>query len=216
MSSSERRLLGLGGLLFVVIVIAAIAVTGNSPDTNASPLKILTYYHQHKGNMLANAYLLELGVFVGLIFFWFLRELLIDSQADRRLANLGFAGVILFATGGALSGGIHLALWDSVNNVGVSTLQTLNVMQNDLASILTGVGQALFLIATGYALVTSGVLARWLGWVGVVLGVVSLALPFIGPLWAGVWVIIASIVILIGAGSGAPTQGTLGSQAGAT
>jgi len=217
MSTTQRRTLGLGGLLFVVIVIVAIAVTGNSPATNASISTLLSYYHQHRGNQLASAYLLELGVVVGVVFFWYLRELLMESQANRRLVNLGFVGIIFFATAGALSGGLRFALWDYLGNsvISVSTLQTLNTVQQDANVILTGVGQALFLLATGVALITSGALARWLGWVGVVLGVVSLVLPFFGPIPTGLWVIISSIVIMVGARSAAPSQGAMGSPAGA-
>jgi hypothetical protein len=217
MSSTQRRILGLGGLLFVVIVIVAVAVTGNSPASNASVGTLLSYYHKHRGNQIASAYLLELGVIVGVVFFWYLRELLIERQADRRLVNLGFVGVIFFASAGALSGGLRFALWDYLGNsvISVSTLQTLNTLQQDANVILTGVGQTVLLLATGIALIRSGALARWLGWVGVVLGVVSLVLPFFGPIPAGLWVIVSSIVILVGANSAAPSQGALGSPAGA-
>jgi hypothetical protein len=217
MSSTQRRILGLDGLLFVVIVIVAVAVTGNSPASNASIGTLLSYYHKHRGNQIASAYLLELGVIVGVVFFWYLRELLIENQADRRLVNLGFVGVIFFASAGALSGGIRFALWDYLGNsvISVSTLQTLNTLQQDANVILTGVGQTVLLLATGIALIRSGALARWLGWVGVVLGVVSLVLPFFGPIPAGLWVIISSIVVLVGASSAAPSQGVLGSPAGA-
>jgi hypothetical protein len=78
------------------------------------------------------------------------------------------------------------------------------VLQNDGSTFVTGAGQAVFLVATGIALIRTGVLARWLGWVGVVLGIVALAIPFVGPLPAGVWVLIASIVILVSARGGAP------------
>ncbi len=218
MSSSQRRVIGLGGLLFVVLVIVSIAVAGNSPAANASIATVLSYYHQHRGAQLASAYLLELAVLVGLVFFWYLRELLIERQANRLLINLGFVGVIFFAAGGALSGGLRFALWDYLGSsvISASVLQTLNSLQQDANVILTGVGQALLLLAMGIALITSGVLARWLGWVGVVLGVVSLVLPFFGPIPAGLWVIIASIVILVRASGDASSQGTLGSTAGAT
>ena len=215
MSSSQRRAIGLGGLLFVVLVIVAIAIAGNSPAANASVATLLSYYHHNRGNQLASAYLLELAVLVGIIFFWYLREVLIENQANRLLINLGFVGVIFFAAGGALSGGLRYALWDYLGNsvISVSTLQTLNALQQDANVILTGVGQAVFLLATGIALIRSGVLGRWLGWIGVVLGVIGLVLPFFGPIPAGLWVIIASIVILVRASGGALSQGTPGSTA---
>lgn len=142
---------------------------------------------------------------------------MIEGGADRLLVNLGFVGVIFFAAGGALSGGLRYALSDYLGNsvISTSTLQTLNSLQQDANVILSGVGQAIFLLATGIALIRSGALARWLGWVGIVLGIIGVVLPFSGPIPAGLWVIIASIVILVRASSSAPHQGGLGSPASA-
>jgi hypothetical protein len=204
MSRRGQQLVGLGGLVFVVLVLVSILIAGNStPDTNASLTKIVLFYQQHRSNQLVSAYLLEVAVVVGVGFFWFLRGLLIEGRADSRLANLGFAGALLFAAGGALAGGLHVTLWDSANSVTASSMQTLNALQNDVTVILSGTGQALLLLATGSVVVTSGVLPRWVGWIAVVLGVLALALPFIGPLWTGIWVLITSIVVLARAGSAA-------------
>jgi hypothetical protein len=65
--------------------------------------------------------------------------------------------------------------------------------------VRSGVGPTLFLLATGIAIVKGGALAKWLGWLGIVLGVVSLT-GFIGPLPAGIWVLVASIVLLASEG----------------
>ena len=67
----------------------------------------------------------------------------------------------------------------------------------DFVNFVTGPGAGVFLVATGIALIRSGILGRWLVWVGVILGAVSLILPFFGPLPTGLWVLIASIVILV-------------------
>jgi len=75
-------------------------------------------------------------------------------------------------------------------------MQTLNVLQNDFPGAVASVGAALFLLATGIALIRSGALPRWLGWVGVVFGVLTLVLR-LGPIGAGLWVLLASIVILL-------------------
>jgi hypothetical protein len=215
MSSGQRRAIGLGGLLFVVIVVAAIASAGNSPAANASLGTILSYYHHHRGTQLVSAYLLEIAVIVGLVFFWYLRQLLIECKADRLLVNLGFVGVILFASAGALSGGFRYALWDYLGSsvISTSTVQTLNSLQQDANVILSGVGQAVFLLATGIALVRSGALGRWLGWIAVVLGVIGVVIPFFGPVPAGLWVIVACIVLLAGAKNETSGHGALSNPA---
>jgi hypothetical protein len=46
----------------------------------------------------AEAYLLELAVFVGVFFFWYVRDLVTTVEANRRLATIGFAGVVIFSS----------------------------------------------------------------------------------------------------------------------
>ncbi len=193
-----KRWIGLAGPLFVILVVVSGAVVGPMPpDSHASSAQVVAFYSKHKSGVEVSAYLLELAVFVGVIFFWYLRDLVATVEGNRRLATIGFAGVVIFAVSGGLSGSIKWALADAVNHVAPTTMQTLGVLQNDGSTFLSGVGQAVFLVATGIALIRSGVLGRWLGWVGVVFGGVALALPFIGPIPAGLWVLIASIVILV-------------------
>ncbi len=149
------------------------------------------------GGSRVNAYLIGFAVFIGIFFFWYLRDLVATVETNRRLATVGFAGALIFAVSGGLDASVFWASQDAVGHVDPATMQTLNVLQLDGATFLAGPGIAVFLIATGIALIRSGVLAKWLGWVGVALGVVALALPAaFGPLPAGLWILVASIVIL--------------------
>jgi hypothetical protein len=201
-----KRWIGLTGLLFVILVVVSGAVMGPMPpNSNASAAQVVAFYSKHKSGVELSAYIVELSVFVAVIFFWYLRDLVATVEANRRLATIGFVGVVIFAVQGGLTASVKWALADAVNHVAPTTMQTLGVLQNDGSTFLGGVGQAVFLIATGIALIRSGVLARWLGWVGVVFGVVALALPFIGPIPAGLWVLIASIVILVRERGGVPS-----------
>jgi hypothetical protein len=202
MDLSLRRWIGIGGLVFVALIVVSVIMTGsNAPASNASVAKIVSFYHQHKTNALVSAYLLELAVFVGLFFFWYLRGLLVADGADRTLATLSFAGAVIFGVSGGIAGGILWALSDAANNVGAATMQTLNILQNDLNTTLTGAGQAVFLAATGYVVVKSSAMTRWLGWLAIVFAVVAL-LGVVGPIPTGLWVLIASIVILAKSGAG--------------
>ncbi len=195
MEANLRRWVGLCGLLFVVLVIVAVALVSSAPDSTASAAKVFSYYNQHKGANYLSGYALELAVIVGLVFFWYLRNWLIDAGADARLSTLGFAGAIVFGAAGAVGGGMKFVMADAVNHVSPGTLQGLNVVQQDLNFILTGVGEGLFLFATSIAIIKSGAMAKWLGWLGIVLGVLSLP-AFTGPLPAGIWVLVTCIVLL--------------------
>ena len=111
-----------------------------------------------------SAYVIELAVFVALFFYWYLRDYFSSVPANRRLATVGFAGVVSFAVSGGLVAGIAWALADSVTHLSAASVQTLNVLQNDLNTFLGGVGAAVFLVATGAAIVRSALLPP--GWDG--------------------------------------------------
>jgi hypothetical protein len=199
-----QRWVGIGGLVFVALVVVTVFLLPSLPGNGASATQVAAYYHDHKSAVGVNAYLIGLAVFVGIFFFWYLRDLVATVETNRRLATIGFAGALVFAVAGAFDASIYWAAQAGVGHVEPATMQTLNVLQGP--TFLTSVGIAVFLIATGIALIRSGVLAKWLGWVGVVLGVVALTLPAaFGPLPAGLWILIASIVILVGRHDAAAT-----------
>ncbi len=191
----RQRLAG-GGFLFVALVIASLVLV-NPPDSHASAARVVDFYHRHKSQTAVSAYVIELAVFVALFFYWYLRDYLSSVPANRRLATVGFAGVVSFAVSGGLVAGIAWALADSVNHLSAASVQTLNALQNDLNTFLGGVGAAVFLVATGTTIVRSALLARWVGWVAVVLGVLSLGVPFASVGIVALWTLVVSTVILV-------------------
>jgi hypothetical protein len=48
MDTGVRRWIGLGGLVFVALVIVAVAFFSSAPGTNANAAKVVSYYTQHK------------------------------------------------------------------------------------------------------------------------------------------------------------------------
>lgn len=208
MDAHLRRRLGGIGLLFIALFALTSFVM---PGTNSrwSPAKATQFYAAHQGTLRIEAYGTVIAIVVGLAFFWYLRELLATSESARSLATIGFGGIILFAASGGLNAGVEFALADVANHASGSTIQTLNVFNTDVGSMVGAGGVAAFLLTTGIVVVRTGVLAKWLGWVGIVLGVASLALPFAGGAGAALWTLIASIVLIAGrepvtVGSGAP------------
>lgn len=196
MRSQLRRNLGLGGLLFVVLFVVSSVITP-SPSSRASAGSVAAKYAAHTGALAVDTYLTVIAIVVGLAYFWYLRELLAETPSTRRLATIGYGGVIVFAVSGGLAAGVDFALSDVSNHVSPTTIQALNVFNTDVGGVLGAGGVAAFLLATGIAVTRSGPLPSWLGWVGVVLGVAVLALPFASGPGAGIWVLIASIVLLV-------------------
>ncbi len=159
----RQRLAG-GGFLFVALVIVSFILVPNPPGSHASAAKVVDFYYRHKSQTAVSAYVIELAVFVALFFYWYLRDYLSSVPANRRLATVGFAGVVSFAVSGGLVAGIAWALADSVTHLSAASVQTLNVLQNDLNTFLGGAGAAVFLVATGAAIVRSALLPP--GWDG--------------------------------------------------
>lgn len=192
-----RRNLGLGGLLFIALFLVS-TFSFSSPSSDASPATVAKKYAAHTGLVGVDAWVVVLAVAVGIAFFWYLRDLLADTPGVQRLATVGFAGALIFAAAGGVSAGLYFALSDVGNNHATSqvTLQTLNLFENDVQSVMAAGGVVVFLIATGIAVTRSPALPNWLGWLAVVLGVASIALPFASEPGAAIWVLISSIVLV--------------------
>jgi hypothetical protein len=59
-----------------------------------------------------------------------------------------------------------------------------------------GAATAVLMGATSLGILRSKALPSWLAYVGLVLAVASLALPFLGLLGVGLWVLMSTIVLL--------------------
>lgn len=193
-----QRQVGIGGLVFIILVLASIFALPNVPQSDASSAKVVAFYHAHKNASHVSVYLILLAVFVGVFFFWYLRDFLAVSPMTRRLATIGFAGALIFAVSGAASAGALFAITQVIGHADPATIQTFNVIQGEFSSGLGEVGVAVFLIANNIAIIRGdGHLPVWLGWVGIVLGVASIVLIDPGIIAMGLWLLISCITMLI-------------------
>jgi hypothetical protein len=119
------------------------------------------------------------------------------TSAERTAAHGAAADLLRGAGASAQTVAYHLGAREPAGSAEAA---------NDLATILGGAGAAGFLIATGAAVVRGAPLPRWLGWVGVVLGVDSLALPFAAPGPIGLWTLIACITLLVRRAAAVPAS----------
>ena len=191
-----RRWVGLGGLAFVVVLLATVFATPNGPDTTASAAKVATFAHQNRGGLYLSAYLISLAVLIAGALLWYLRDVVAPDDAGRRLANLGFAGGLLFLVGGILSAGASFAMADVAKHAEPSVLQTLNIFLQDVDGIAGG-ATALLLGATSLAMLRSRALPSWLAYVGLVLAIASFAIPMLGLPIVGLWLLLTSVVVLV-------------------
>lgn len=194
------------GLGFAVILIISFIVSGQPKGADHAPDEIAKWYSDNKDSA-------EIGAFIGIVagalliaFGAYLRK--VFEPAGPVLSILPLIAVTIVAIAAAVDGMLIFAAAEAVDDVPATEIQTIQaIWDNDFLPFLLGV--LLFNWSVGLAVLKSGALPKWLGWWGIVFGVVSLAGPigFFGAPGAALWIIIASIVLSMRARSGpAPAQ----------
>ena len=194
---SWERYAPLTGVAFVVIVTAVFAIGGDTPGGHDSAVKVSTFYTDHRDKHMALAFFLAIGGAFLPFFASTLRRALDWSGGTGRLANAAFAGGVIATVGFGLLATVHLALADSAGKTTPQVTQALNALDaNDFIPV--AMGMAVMVLASGLSIVRHGALPRWLGWVGIVLGILSFTPGgFFGFLGSGLWVLIASIILFL-------------------
>jgi hypothetical protein len=204
MNEKERRWIGIGGLIFVVLAVMLVLVVPSVPNVHASAAKLASFYTTSKGTRFAiQGFLTMAAVVVGGFWFWYFRDLLAEVPGARRFATVGFAGAVIFAVSGGIAAGLDFVIFDASGHASVSTIQLLNYFQWDLDLGLTATGAVLFLLATALVIIRFRVLPVWLGWVATVFAVASFVVTPFALLCLGVWMIPANIILVSRSRSGA-------------
>ena len=203
--STWERLAPLTGLVFVAIVVAVFATGGSTPGDHDSAREVQDFYGQHHDKHMFLGFMLALSIPFLLFFVSILRYELRRAGGTGQLANAAFAGGVLAAAGFGILAFVHLALADAGDSVKtIGTTQALNVLDNnDFLPMAAGMG--VLVLAAGLSVVRHGGLPKWLGWVGVVIGVAAFTpAGFFAFLLSGIWVAIVSILLTLGRQSTAP------------
>lgn len=198
---TSRRWLALCGVVAAVLVPVAIFFVGggNSPEGDASAAKVLSFYRDHKNGNYAAAAMVGVAAVLLVFFAARLREVLRGSEIGADVLPVAaFGGAVLASAGLSLAAAVHYALVSAADHRFVTPAHTLNVLDNNMfgAAFL---GFAVLFLAAGIATVRQPVLPRWLGWVAIVIGVLSMAGPiaFLGLLLGFVWLLVVGIMLLV-------------------
>jgi len=218
MSDRLSRLAPLTGVIFAVVLVAGIFTGGETPDANASPAKVITYYTTHRSEVETSAILFALSFLFLVLFAGSLRSYLRRTSAAEGLSALVLAGGVLMATGALLGTGVEYGLAHQLQHLGPETAQALNFLDQELFLPVIG-GAFVFAIASGLAILRGAQLPKWLGWVAIVLGIAAIIPPASFPALLGfvIWSVIVSILIYVRTGSADPTAdstSTLGASTG--
>jgi hypothetical protein len=197
----------LTGVLFIVVLIISFLVSGGDPpDADEGAGKVIKHYVDHKDAIEIGAAISAVAAAL-LVFFGSFMHSTLDAPAPGRsiAPRVAFAGTVMIAIGAMIDGTISFALAEAVDNkVPPQSLLGLQALwDNDFLPLL--LGGALFLLASGIAIVQHGALPVWLGWVAIVLGVVAFTpVGFVALLAGAVWIVVASVMLTLRASRATP------------
>ena len=185
----------LTGIAAVVLIVLAAIIGGETPDFDASPAEIVDYYGG--STQVWVSFLATLGAVLFVFFAATLRSALRGAEA---LSTLVLIGGALFAFGLAIFSGLTFALSDladSDNRIDPGALQALNSLNSDLFFPVF-LGVCVLYFSTALAILSTGALPRWWGWVTLVLAIISLLGPggFIAFLALAPWTLVTSILLM--------------------
>jgi hypothetical protein len=206
------RWAALGGILYVVLfVIGTILLYDGTPDSSSSPAKIIAYYSDsgHRDKISIGWIVGGLGVF---FFLWFLGAL---RRTVRRLEGEDGFLTALTTIGGAIYASLAFAAL--AINTGIRTMSDdtfhhtvypgLIHAADDASYILHatgGAGASAMIIAASLAAMRAGSVRTWVGWLGIVAGILALAsILFFTQLAIAIWILIVSGALFLRSDRGA-------------
>ena len=196
-SSKGAALAPLTGLVAVALLIAGVVLSTKTPDTREGGQKILDYYVANDSEQTASSILLGYGSLFLVLFAGALRSGLRRGQNDvEGPATLAFGGGLVMAVGPLILAGTTLAFTQNTDALDPTAAQAINALSDGIWIIPFLVGQSVLLLASGVAILRGGALPSWLGWVAVVLAVVS-ATPASLPafLVTLLWIVVVAVLL---------------------
>lgn len=195
---SPRKLLPLGGVVFMLLIVLAVVIGGSTPPPDASAADVRSFYEANSGREIASTFVLTASLPFLVLFAAALVITLWPSEAGVRpvweLVALG--GGVVAAGAVAIGGTIHFALADGADHLSGSALQALNVLDGEIVVALSA-GLGLMLLGAAGSLLSRARGHRWLGWTALAVGVL-LFIPFaalFALLASGLWILAASVAL---------------------
>ena len=186
----------LTGVAFVILAVVAFIVSGETPDTNDSPLKVLLFYKNNDSEQMIAASLLAWSTVFLFFFLGVLRSVLRAAEgAVGRLSAVAFGGGIVLGIGILAFAGFTFTLADTADHLTPSGAQALNMLNSDFFfPVAAGLGT--LMIATGIAGIRTRVLPAWAAWIALVIGIAAVTpVGFFAFLAFGLWVLAVSVIL---------------------
>ena len=193
----------LGGLAYVILFIGGLVIGFSGiPDGAAPPAKVIAYWSDSGNRDTAGLgwALVILGVFALIWFLAALRRLLLQIDPPGQLTWVASIGGTIYAATTLVGISIEAAvLTMSDDTYKHQVYPSLIHAANDTGYVIHaagGAGMGALMMAASLATMRAGLIARWLGIVGVVLGVLALfSAFFFTMIGIALWLIVASIAL---------------------
>jgi hypothetical protein len=194
----------LGGVLYVVLfVVGVIAMFSGIPDSDAPPAQVIRWYADsgHRTRENISWLLIGLGVFFLVWFIAALRQAVAEIDDDGVLASLVTIGGGIYASlafvAASLEVGIRTMSDDTYQHRVYPELIHLADDAGWMIHAAGAAGMAVMIIAASLAFMR-GTWPRWAGWLGVIIGVLSLAsIVFFPQFLFLAWVLVVSLLMLL-------------------
>ena len=186
------------GILFVALFVLAVAVLGSTGDT---PEEVRDYYAENEGQVFTGFFLLVASALALLGFATTVRRALVgDDPEPRSLAALGF-GAGVAASGLIVAGSAaFVAPVDVAQDGGRLDPGAADALNTAAYFLMTGgvMVASLLVLATSLVALRTGVVPRWLAWVGLVVAPITFFAPLFFPVLVFLaWVLVLSAVLLM-------------------
>ncbi|MBV9818181.1 MAG: hypothetical protein JOZ07_07515 [Solirubrobacterales bacterium] len=203
MAHRLRRLAPLTGIAFAVLALIGFAAGPSTPGSDASGSRVIAYYTTHQSTQKATDLVFGLAFVLFVFFAAALRSYIHRGRSSDTLSTLAMIGAAMTAAGFMLFTGIEFSLADVPNKLTPSAAQALNLLDNDLF-FPTIAGMCVFAISSGLAILRESPLPRWLGWLAIVIGILSVSPAFLpAVILLLLWTATVSIVIYTRTGTNA-------------
>ena len=198
MRSSKQWLVPLTGVLFVAVAIAAFAIGGEPPEAKKGGEKIIQHYIDNKDSIEVSALLIGIAGILFVFFWGYVRRVLRDAEGpEGMLSALVLVGATIFVAGITFDATLAFGLAEAAKHLQPAAAQAIEaIWDNDFMPIAAG--STILMLAAGLSIVRHGALPKWLGWVAILLAIVSITpLGFAGFLGTAVWIVIVSILLAV-------------------
>ena len=183
MTDSWKKVAGWAGIAYVVIFLGLFVGTEPPLSLTESAGEFRQWFVDNETSVAVVTFGLSLALALVVVFASGLRSLLGPADADNEgvWSRVSFVGAVLMVA----MGGVGLSFWavlgleDTLAAASDETVKTLAHFDTVIFSAIVPWGMALFVLGASVVILQSGVMSKWLGWLGLFVALVAV----IGTLW---------------------------------